>query len=210
MQLWSLCTSEGAGVYFEPYCGSHTQIHDAGLGQGPNVVLDLLGKANLAPGSEVFFDNLFTSFPLLEKLSGVYSTLLVSHRSRKSLINNLFFNISELGIAGTGTVRQNRINKIPIIDKKEMEKKTVERGTMEAIFKDDQVLYLSIEFCFCILIFFYSCQVLCAWKDSKAVYVASNKYSVEDSAKVRWFCRKQRKELQVNICSKTEKLLYST
>ena len=154
MQLWSLCTSEGAGVYFEPYCGSHTQIHDAGLGQGPNVVLDLLGKANLAPGSKVFFDNLFTSFPLLEKLSGVYSTLLVSHRSRKSLINNLFFNISELGIAGTGTVRQNRLNKIPIIDKKEMEKKTVERGTMEAIFKDDQVLYLSIEFCFCILIFF--------------------------------------------------------
>ena len=55
---------------------------------------------------------------------------------------------------GTGTVRQNRLNKIPIIDKKEMEKKTVERGTMEAIFKDDQVLYLSIEFCFCILIFF--------------------------------------------------------
>ena len=155
MQLWSLCTSEGAGVYFEPYCGSHTQIHDAGLGQGPNVVLDLLGKANLAPGSEVFFDNLFTSFPLLEKLSGVYSTLLVSHRSRKSLINNLFFNISELGIAGTGTVRQNRLNKIPIIDKKEMEKKTVERGTMEAIFKDDQVLYLSIEFCFCILIFLF-------------------------------------------------------
>jgi hypothetical protein len=70
-------------VWFEPYCGRHTQIEDFGLGQGPNVVLDLVQKAKLAPGSEVFFDNLFTSFPLLEKLS-------------------------EMGIGGTGTVRQNR------------------------------------------------------------------------------------------------------
>jgi hypothetical protein len=40
-----------------------------GLGQGPNVVLQLLEKASLLPGSELFFDNLFTSFPLLDNLS---------------------------------------------------------------------------------------------------------------------------------------------
>jgi hypothetical protein len=44
-------------------------IADRGLGQGPNVVLDLATKAKLPEGSEIFMDNLFTSFPLLEKLS---------------------------------------------------------------------------------------------------------------------------------------------
>jgi hypothetical protein len=54
-----------------------------GLGQGPNIVLQLLEKASLLPGSELFFDNLFTSFHLLDSLSA-------------------------RNIAGTGTVRQNR------------------------------------------------------------------------------------------------------
>jgi hypothetical protein len=58
-------------------------VEDKGLGQGPNVVLQLVEKAELLPGSDVFFDNLFTSFPLLERLS-------------------------EMNISGTGTVRQNR------------------------------------------------------------------------------------------------------
>ena len=59
-------------------------------------------------GSEVFFDNLFTSFPLLEELS-----------LRQT--------------AGTGTVRQNRLNKIPIKSKKELEARAVPRGTMDDI-----------------------------------------------------------------------------
>ena len=45
---------------FEPYCGKHTKITDSGLGQGPNVVLGLIRQAELAAGSEIFFDNLFT------------------------------------------------------------------------------------------------------------------------------------------------------
>jgi Transposase IS4 len=46
--------------------------------------LDLVEEAKLAVGSAVFFDNLFTTFTLLDKLSNK-------------------------GIAGTGTVRQNRL-----------------------------------------------------------------------------------------------------
>ena len=91
-------------MWFEPYCGRHTLVEDHGLGQGPNVVLDLVTKAKLKPGSEVCFDNLFTSFPLLDKLS-------------------------EMGIGGTGTVRQNRLNRVPIMKKKDLEKKIVDRGT---------------------------------------------------------------------------------
>ena len=67
-KVWSLCTSDGAGMKFEPYCGKHTDIRDNKLGQGPNVVIDLVTKAELVTGSEGFFDNLFTSFPLLDKL----------------------------------------------------------------------------------------------------------------------------------------------
>ena len=85
-------------------------------------------------GSEVYFDNLFTSFPLLEELS-----------LRQT--------------AGTGTVRQNRLNKIPIKSKKELEARAVPRGTMDVVYKEDVVLV--------------------GWKDSKAVYMASNKYGAE-------------------------------
>ena len=76
-------------------------------------------------------------------------------------------------------MRQNRLHKLPIIAKKELEKKTVKRGTMEAIYKEDQVLV--------------------AWKDNKAVYMASNKYSAETATTVRRFCRKEKKQLQVPI-----------
>ena len=43
-KVWCLATSDGAGVYFEPYCGKDTNVVDNQLGQGPNVVLDLVGK----------------------------------------------------------------------------------------------------------------------------------------------------------------------
>ena len=56
-KIWSLCTADGAGVYFEPYCGGDTDVDDEGLGQGPNVVLSLVQKSLLAAGSKVFFDN---------------------------------------------------------------------------------------------------------------------------------------------------------
>ena len=131
-------------MWFEPYCGRNTLIEDHGLGQGPNVVLSLVEKAKLGPGSEVYFDNLFTSFPLLEKLSGKQ-------------------------IAGTGTVRQNRLHRVDIISKKDMEKKTVERGTSHLVYRKDQVLV--------------------AWKDNKAVYACSNKYSGKCNKTCRRWCR---------------------
>jgi hypothetical protein len=49
-KVWSLCTSDGCGIHFEPYCGVDTNVTDAGLGQGPNVVLDLAEKV----GNNIF------------------------------------------------------------------------------------------------------------------------------------------------------------
>ena len=61
-QCWNISTSDGAGVFYEPYCGKDTRIEDFGLGEPPNVVLSLVKKAGLVPGSDLFFDNLFTRF----------------------------------------------------------------------------------------------------------------------------------------------------
>jgi len=97
-------------------------------------------QANKCPGSEVFYDHLFTSFPLLDKLS-------------------------EMNIKGTGTVRQNWLNKISIIKKKDLEKKIVQRGTTSMMYHKDQVLV--------------------ALKYSKAVYAASNKHLEESSQSCR-------------------------
>ena len=160
-----MSTADGSGMFFEPYCGRDTRINDQGLGQGPNVVLDLVQKADLAPGSEIFCDNLFTSFPLLEQLSNSQ-------------------------IAGTGTVRQNRLCKVPVKTKKEMESKTVPRGTMDVVFKDDVVVV--------------------GWKDNKAVYMASNKYSAAANKTCRRYNRQERREVQVPIpeiiCQYNEKM----
>ncbi len=153
-KVWSICSADGSGVWFEPYCGRYTLIEDKGLGQGPNVVLDLVAKAKLSPGSEVCFDNLFTSFPLLDKLS-------------------------EMEIGGTGTVRQNRLNRVPIMKKKDLEKKTVDRGTSHVVYREDQVVV--------------------AWKDSKAVYVASNKHHADISQSCRRYCRVTKKDIAVPI-----------
>jgi hypothetical protein len=145
-----LCTADGSGVWFEPYCGADTRVEDQGLGQGPNVVLELIEKAGLTAGSELFFDNLFTSFPLLTRLS-------------------------EMEIAGTGTVRQNRLHRVPIISKKDLEKKSTTRGMADVLYQGDKVLVgwrdnkvrlLFRKLTYCLLnaivhysIYVFSCQV---------------------------------------------------
>lgn len=87
--------------------------------------------------------------------------------------------MSEKGLAITGTVRANRLQKVPIIQKKELEKKSVDRGHSQALYKDDQVLV--------------------AWKDNKGVYVASNKHGAEQQASCSRFCRTKRQSIQVPI-----------
>ena len=157
-KVWALCTPCGSGVWFEAYNGAHTRIKDVGLGYG-NVVVGLAKKANLGPGCELFFDNLFTSFPLLERLS-------------------------QLQIAGTGTVNANKLNKVPIMSKKEMKKPRVPRGTLQKLFQKDQCLV--------------------AWKDNNAVYAASNKYTADCDSTCRRFFKSTRQYNQV----RTKRILY--
>ncbi len=155
-KVWALCTSDGSYVYFEPYCGTFTQVEDYKTigGQGPNVVLDLAEKSMLVPGSHIFMDNLFTSIALLDELS-------------------------RLQIGGTGTVRQNRLNKIPLKTKKQMEHKSTSRGYHEACYSSDQVIV--------------------AWRDNKAVYINSNHSGVEPVGSCSRYNRTERKHVAVPI-----------
>lgn len=132
-------------------------------------------------------DNLFTSFPLLEKLSemgiagkNMNGKLKIDKKNYSLITVTLHYCF----LTGTGTVRQNRLNKVPIPKKKDVEKKTVERGFSKTLFNDDQVLVV--------------------WKDNKAVYMASNKHDDAMTNTCRRFCREKRAFIQVPIPAMVE------
>ena len=75
----------------------------------------------MVPGSRVYVDNLFTSFPLLQKMS-------------------------EMGLGLTGTIRQNRLHRVPITGKKDLEKKNVAWGTITSAYKND---IICVSVCVC-------------------------------------------------------------
>ena len=106
-KVWAVCSADGFLCHSEPYCGTSTHIPDIGLGHGPNVVMEMVNQVGLEKGQHVVFDNLFTSLPLLEKLSAE-------------------------GVGATGTLREDRLCGAPLMPKKSMEKK--DRGYMEETF----------------------------------------------------------------------------
>ncbi|GBN85927.1 PiggyBac transposable element-derived protein 2 [Araneus ventricosus] len=128
-RLLSLLTdNDGYLFHPEPYSGSTTKLPQTGLGQGPDVVLGLMNKVHAREGNHVVMDYLFTSIPLLNELS-------------------------KEGIAGTGTIRENRLEHSPLPPKKSMKKAS--RGTFEYACSEDLVIV--------------------KWNDNTAVSVATNK-----------------------------------
>ena len=98
-----ITSSNGYLIHAEPYCGSNTDLLKTDLGQWADVVLGLLHKRNIDIDSIVTFDNLFTSLPLLVKLT-------------------------EKGIGGLGTIQQNRLQDA-LLRKEELVK--MERGSFD-------------------------------------------------------------------------------
>ena len=114
-KLWCLCSYDGYMVHAEPYCGSSTDLPNAGYGQGGDIVLGLVGKCKLRAGHEISFDNLFTGLPLLDQLSAI-------------------------GIGGTGTVWENRIPKEAHNYFSISLMKTKPWGSMSSIGSEDKIL----------------------------------------------------------------------
>lgn len=103
-KFWVGATSFGYVTYMEPYQGAKSEIKNSSLGLGPSVILKyaevLKSKQNAS--YHLYFDNFFTTVPLLEKLQ-------------------------EWGIKATGTIRENRRSKCPLPSNKDFKKNS--RGT---------------------------------------------------------------------------------
>jgi hypothetical protein len=86
IKIFMLCNSNGIILTFDVYQGKKTILTEEQkqFGLGPGMVLALAGRVQLRPHTKIFFDNFFTSIPLLEELE------------RKSMY-------------GTGTIRANRV-----------------------------------------------------------------------------------------------------
>ena len=151
-KLWCLAASSGYLYHAEPYCGADTQLADTGMGKGADVVLGLLDKCSVPRGHTVYFDNLFTSLELLDALS-------------------------DLGLGGCGTVRENRLGGAPFSDKKVLEKK--QRGAMEWLSDGDNLVV--------------------RWNDNRVVTVATNCEPLEPLVTASRYVKKQGGRVNVEM-----------
>ena len=101
-KVWCLCTRTGYLVQAIPYQGSTTGNANPEFGMGGSVVLDLISELPSEVEYRLFFDNLFTSIPLIDHLK-------------------------QSNIGATGTIWVNRTGKTPLLDPSCMKKKA--RGT---------------------------------------------------------------------------------
>lgn len=131
-KAWCLCSRFGYLIQAIPYEGASSQNKYPEIGVSGSVVMELSEK--LPPrndGYNLFFDNFFTSVPLLELLQ-------------------------ENGNTGTGTVKANRVCKAPLTDVKSMKGKP--RGSYEQLteeksdvtlvrYNDNNVVTVASTFC---------------------------------------------------------------
>ena len=108
-----MASDSGYPYHVQVYCGKNKSTVDQPeqFGLGHRVVTSLLAAVDDPLKHEVFFDNLFTSYDLL------------AHLQKEN-------------IKATGTVRENRLKKCPLMDNRAMRK--TERGTFDA--KSDEVV----------------------------------------------------------------------
>nr|CAI5865056.1 unnamed protein product [Callosobruchus analis] len=86
---WMLCSSTGYCYNFDTYCGAVVgNQKTSALPLGSKVVLQMLDVVAVPSDHEIFFDNYFTSYSLMQTLK-------------------------EKGFRATGTVKENRIKNVP-------------------------------------------------------------------------------------------------
>ena len=149
-KLWCLCSSDGYLLHAEPYCGKDTNLPETGLGQGSDVVLGMIEKCDLTKGSTVAMDNFFTTLPLLDKLT-------------------------DMGMYGVGTIRENRLQRAPLKKKAAFQKET--RGTFDYTSDGNNLLV--------------------AWRDNKVVIVATNYLSLNPVSSTKRWSKAEKKHVDV-------------
>ena len=131
---------------------SHTveKIPETGLGQGCDVVLGMTEKFNLTKGSRVAMEDLFTTLPLLDKLT-------------------------DIGMYGMGTIRENRLQVAPLKNETALQKKT--RGTFDYT-SDGNNLRV-------------------AWRDGKVIIVVTNYFSLNPVLSTKSWSKAEKKHVDV-------------
>ncbi|XP_054724350.1 piggyBac transposable element-derived protein 3-like [Uloborus diversus] len=103
-KVWCLNTKLDYLIQFEPYRGAGTVSNTSGIGMGGAVVMDLISELPENKQYDLYFDNLFTSPALIDKLT-------------------------EKRMGATGTVRKNRIENCPLEEIKSFKKR--KRGSYD-------------------------------------------------------------------------------
>ena len=101
-KIWMMCSSSGYPYNMQLYSGKVQDKPTQPLGS--RVVKDMLSVVKEPSNHSIFFDNFFTSVPLLEELA-------------------------DDGFKATGTVRDGRTSKCPLKDQKELKKQ--DRGSYD-------------------------------------------------------------------------------
>lgn len=146
---WMMCSDNGYCYSFDTYCGKSKDNNQIQQPLGCKVVLSLLQCVSEPRDHIVFFDNYFTGLPLLNTLK-------------------------KQGFRATGTLRQNRTEKCPLISVKEMEKK--KRAIYDSCFDAANEL------------------LLVRWNDNSVCTVATNYDSIEPFHKVKRWCRENQEK----------------
>nr|CAH7746456.1 unnamed protein product [Callosobruchus chinensis] len=151
---WMICSSTGYAYGFDTYCGAKctSKSEDSTLPLGSRVVLDLLDIVSVPSDHVVFFDNYFSSYGLLKLLK-------------------------ERGQRATGTVRDNRTKKCPLLEPKAFKKQ--ERGYCQHMY--DGVAGL----------------LFVRWHDNSTVTMVTNYGSLEPLNHVKRWSKNANKKVQI-------------
>lgn len=147
---WMLCSATGYCYKFDTYCGRTMNQPVTPL--GTRVVTSLLDIVTDPSDHAVFFDNFFTSYELLCQLK-------------------------ERGFRATGTVRENRLKKCPLVSSKDMAKEP--RGTYDYRF-DVKSSVLAVR-----------------WKDNSIVTMASNYEGVHPVGSVKRWTKQDKAKVDI-------------
>lgn len=149
---WMLCSSTGYCYQLDTYCGAKQRQEKENLPLGSKIVLELLKVVDEPANHILFFDNYFTSHSLLRSLR-------------------------EMGFRATGTIRDNRTKKCPLLLPAECKKK--ERGYFDYVY-DEKNLLLFVR-----------------WKDNSIVTIGTNYDNTTPLSKVKRWSKEKKEKINV-------------
>ena len=154
-KIWSLNSSvDGYCCHLQPYQGAGSGIRIAQLGLGGSVIVDPVSQLPQHRHYQIFADNFFSSLTIVDHLS-------------------------QFDIGYLGTIRENRTQKCPLMETKELAKK--KRGEFD--FRHDSANNL----------------IVAKWHDNAVISIVSNCHGVEPVRSATRWSAKETKDVVVSV-----------